>query len=101
MKKDLIFYNPRPKSIYVHLDQLLFDLKYDPQIIEIPIPRYFKEDARIPVNITSKEKVDRGGGKKGKKKGPKKKGKKKKRDDDEEKDKVEEKHTLAEKNELM
>jgi len=28
----------------VHLDQLLFDLKYDPSILEIPVPRYFKED---------------------------------------------------------
>jgi hypothetical protein len=25
----------------------LFDLKYDPSIIEIPVPRYFKEDDRI------------------------------------------------------
>jgi len=29
--------------MYVHLDQLLFDLKYDPSVIEIPVPRYFKE----------------------------------------------------------
>ena len=47
LKKDLVAFNPRPNSIYVHLDQLLFDLKYDPSIIEIPVPRYFKEDDRI------------------------------------------------------
>ena len=41
LKKDLAANNPRPNSIYVHLDQLLFDLKYDPSVIEIPVPRYF------------------------------------------------------------
>lgn len=79
LKKDLIVYNPRGNSIYVHLDQLLFDLKYDPSIIEIPVPRYFKEDDRIPLEIEFKEKLDRGG-KKPKKK--KKKKKKKGADDD-------------------
>ena len=63
----------------MHLDGLLFDLKYDPSIIEIPVPRYFKEDDQIPVDLVFKEKVDRDGKKK-KKKGAKKtkKGKKKK-----------------------
>ena len=84
----------REGSIYVHLDGLLFDLKYDPSVIEIPVPRYFKEDDQIPIDIVFKDKVDRdGGGKKGKKgkKGGKKgkKGKKKKKgDDDEPKKKV-------------
>lgn len=44
MKKMMVLKNPRKGSYYVHLDQLLFDLKYDPSIIEIPVPRYFKED---------------------------------------------------------
>ena len=71
----------RPGSIYVHLDGLLFDLKYDPSVIEIPVPRYFKEDDHIPVDIVFREKVERdGGGKKKKKKAKKKK--KKGRDDD-------------------
>ena len=73
------------------MDGLLFDLKYDPSVIEIPVPRYFKEDDTIPVDIVFKEKVDRGGkkGKKGKKGGKKgKKGKKKKDDDDAPKKKV-------------
>lgn len=85
----------REGSIYVHLDGLLFDLKYDPSVIEIPVPRYFKEDDQIPIDIVFKDKVDRDGpgGKKGKKKGKKggkkgKKGKKKKNDDDEPKKKV-------------
>merc|ERR1712223_179447 len=86
LKKYLCFYNMREGSIYVHLDGLLFDLKYDPSVIEIPVPRYFKEDDNIPVDLVFKEKVDRGGGgkkkgKKGGKKGKKGKGKKKKDDD--------------------
>jgi len=91
LKKFLAFYNFRAGSIYVHLDGLLFDLKYDPSVIEIPVPRYFKEDDQIPVDLVFKEKVEREGGKKkkGKKKGGKKKGKKKKKaDDDEPKKKV-------------
>ena len=85
MKKYLVFFNYREGSIYVHLDGLLFDLKYDPSVIEIPVPRYFKEDDQIPVDIVFKEKVERDGGKKkkGKKGGKKgKKGKKKKTDED-------------------
>jgi len=86
-KKKMVEVNPRKNSIYVHLDSLLFDLKYDPSVIEIPVPRYFKEDDRIDVDLIFKEKVDRGGKKKGKKKkkAKKKKGKKKKKADDEEK----------------
>jgi hypothetical protein len=38
--------------MYIHLDQLLFDLKYDPSVIEIPVPRYFKDiQDRIPVDL--------------------------------------------------
>ena len=85
MKKYLIACNYRPGSIYIHLDGLLFDLKYDPSVIEIPVPRYFKEDDNIKINLVFTEKVERDGEKKkkGKKKGKKgKKGKKKKDDDD-------------------
>ena len=72
----------RADSIYVHLDGLLFDLKYDPSVIEIPVPRYFREDDQIPVDIIFKDKVDRGGKKAKKGKKPKKKSKKKKKTDD-------------------
>ena len=78
MKKDLCLFNPRPKSLYIHLDQLLFDLKYDPSIIEIPVPRYFQEDDRIKVELAFKEKVERDTKKKKKKKKKAKKAKKKK-----------------------
>ena len=86
LKKYLVYYNFRPGSIYIHLDGLLFDLKYDPSVIELPVPRYFKEDDQIPIDIVFKEKVVREGAKakKGKrrgKKGGKGKKKKKKADD--------------------
>lgn len=81
-----MLFNPRPASMYVHLDQLLFDLKYDPSIIEIPVPRYFREFDQIPLNLTFREPVEKetGGKKKKKKKKAKKKKKKKAGDDDEE-----------------
>ena len=56
---------------------MLFDLKYDPSIIEIPVPRYFKEDDRIPVDVEFKEKVEKDDG--GKKKKKKKKRRRKKK----------------------
>lgn len=79
-------FNPRPKSIYVHLDQLLFDLKYDPSIIEIPVPKYFKEEDKIKVEMAFKEKVERDTGKKKKKKPKKKKKGKKKKEEPEPED---------------
>ena len=82
MKKDLCLFNPRPKSIYVHLDQLLFDLKYDPSIIEIPVPQYFKEDDKIKVELAFKEKVERDAKKKKGGRKPKKPKKKKKTEDE-------------------
>ena len=98
-KKDLVAFNTRPGSIYVHLDQLLFDLKYDPSVIEIPVPRYFKEDDRIPVELKWHEKVEKADAKK-KKKG-KKKAKKKKKTDDDDEEKKKEPMRLDEKNQLM
>merc|ERR1711939_110192 len=100
MKKDLVLFNPRPASIYVHLDQLLFDLKYDPSVIEIPVPRYFKDaDDVIPVDINFREEVDRGGIVK--KKVKVKKGKKKKKKAAAEDEEVEEKMTLKKQEEAM
>jgi len=52
-------------------------LKYDPSIIEIPVPRYFKDkEDNIEVLVKLKEEVDRGGKKKKKKKAKKSKKKK-------------------------
>jgi hypothetical protein len=96
LKKDLILFNTRPNSIYVHLDQLLFDLKYDPSMIEIPVPRYFKEDDRIEVELKFNEKVERDKKKKGKGK-PKKKKKKKKDEEPVKEIRI----PLAEKDDLM
>ena len=98
MKYKITQFNPRKKSIYVHLDQLLFDLKYDPSVIEIPVPRYFREDDRIELDLVFKEPVEKEGGKKKKKKKAKKKKKKKKSDDDEKKPPP---MPLAEKQELI
>ena len=76
IKKDLVTFNPRPGSIYVHLDQILFDIKMDPSMIEIPIPRYFKEDDPIELDLKWKEAIERAAKKKKKKKSKKKKKKK-------------------------
>jgi hypothetical protein len=97
MKKDLCLFNPRPKSLYVHLDQLLFDLKYDPSIIEIPVPRYFKEDDRIKVELAFKEKVERDVKKKKVKAKKAKKGKKKEEEVEKEPRSVKEKEFLLDK----
>ena len=58
LKTDLVKWNP-PNSFlqmpgpgpedafpweYVHLDDILVDLKLSPQVLEIPVPKYFKED---------------------------------------------------------
>jgi len=77
IKNMLTEHNPRAGSLYVHLDQLLFDLKYDPSVIEIPVPRYFKDtEDNIELNVVLTEDVDRGGKKKKAKKAKKKKKKK-------------------------
>ena len=90
IKKDMVTHNAtRPKSIYVHLDQLLFDLKYDPSVIEIPVPRFFAEDDRLPMELLFKEKVEYDDAKKKKKPKPKKKKKKKGGDDEDDKPKIE------------
>ena len=73
IKKDLVTFNPRPGSIYVHLDQILFDIKMDPSMIEIPVPRYFKEDDPIEIDLKWKEAIARAAKKKKKKKTKKKK----------------------------
>ena len=69
-------------------------------MIEIPVPRYFQEDDRLPIDIVFKEAVDRETKKKkGKKKKKAKKKKKKKGDDEEEK--KEPKMYYDEKSQLM
>lgn len=102
-KNKMIAFSVRPMSKYVHLDNLLFDLKYDPTVVEIPVPRYFKDETdNIDLDLIFKEaRPLRPGEKKKKekkKKKPKKGGKKKKKDDDDEEKKEEvESITLKEK----
>jgi len=67
----------------------LFDLKYDPSVIEVPVPRYFKEDDRLPMELNWKEEVKFDDAKEKKAKKKKKSKKKKGGDDDEEKPKPE------------
>jgi hypothetical protein len=54
-KKDYVLFNPRSKSIYVHLDQLLFDLKYDPSMIKIPLPIISEKMILFHVRLNSKK----------------------------------------------
>lgn len=61
-------------------------MKYDPSIIEIPVPKYFKEDDKIKVEIAFKEKVERDKKKPKKPKKPKKKKKGKAKEDVKEKE---------------
>lgn len=59
LKGDLVKWNPPNSYVripqgpeeafpweYVHLDDILVDLKLSPEMLEIPIPRYFKEDIK-------------------------------------------------------
>ena len=82
-------------GIYVHLDHLLFDLKYDPSVIEISVPRYFKDDDRIPVELQWHEKIEKVDAKKIKE--ATKKGKKKKKTDNDDEEKKKEPIRLDEK----
>ena len=86
--------NVRKGHDLIHLDDLLVPFKMDPEVLEIPIPNYFKEDDRVPIDIKFKEPIG------DKKKKKKKKGKKKKVKDDKDK-KKEETKSLVEKQQLM
>jgi hypothetical protein len=59
LKNDLVKWNPPNTYVripqgpeeafpweYVHLDDILVDLKLSPEMLEIPVPRYFKEDIK-------------------------------------------------------
>ena len=74
-------------------------MKYDPSVIEIPVPRYFREDDRLYLDLVFKEEVEKDSKKKKKK--PKKKKKKKKKKDDDEGEKKPPPMPLAEKQELI
>ena len=44
LKQQLIFFNPRPKNHFVALDEVLTDLKLNPETVEWKVPRYFLDD---------------------------------------------------------
>lgn len=68
-------------------------------MIEIPVPRYFKDDDRIPVELQWHEKVEKVDTKKSTK--AKKKTKKKKKNDEDDDEKKKEPMRLEEKRTLM
>jgi len=63
LKGDLVKWNPpntflrMPAGVesafpweYVHLDDILVDLKLSPDTLDVPVPRYFKEDNAKQLN---------------------------------------------------
>ena len=44
IKEKLIEHNRRPHSTLVHLDDILMDLKLDPRVLEIPVPRWLRDN---------------------------------------------------------
>jgi len=94
VKAQLITFNKRPRSDLIHLDDLLMDLKKDPDVLEVPIPRFFKVDDRIPVKIVIPEVLEK---KKEDEEEEKKKKKKKKVEPEEKKPLI----PLCKKNQLL
>jgi len=46
IKEKLIEHNRRPHSTLVHFDDVLMDLKLDPRVLEIPIPRWLRDNMK-------------------------------------------------------
>jgi hypothetical protein len=44
IKEKLIEHNRRPHSTLLHLDDVLMDLKLDPRVLEIPAPRWLRDN---------------------------------------------------------
>jgi len=99
VKEKLIEHNRRPHSTLVHLDDILMDLKLDPRVLEVPVPRWLRDDINPNENLKLLNLEEKSEEKKGKK-GKKKKKKAKEKDKDDEKDDKEPKvpKTIAEKN---
>jgi len=59
LKQQLIFYNPRTKNRFVALDEVLTDLKLNPETVEWKVPRYFLGDKECREEIEDKQnKID-------------------------------------------
>eukprot|EP00397_Hematodinium_sp_SG-2012_P009376 GEMP01009459.1.p1 GENE.GEMP01009459.1~~GEMP01009459.1.p1 ORF type:complete len:837 (+),score=197.06 GEMP01009459.1:32-2542(+) len=44
LRQQLIFFNPRHKNHFIALDEVLTDLKLNPDVVEWQVPRYFVDD---------------------------------------------------------
>jgi ATP-dependent 26S proteasome regulatory subunit len=89
VKEKLIEHNRRPHSVLVHLDDILMDLKLDPKVLEVPVPRWLRDNAQTDEHLKLLNLEEKSEGKKKKKKKRKKKKKEKKV-----KDKENEEHKL-------
>merc|ERR1719405_155445 len=59
LKQQLIFYNPRTKNHFVALDEVLTDLKLNPEVVDWRVPRYFLDDKERADEIEVKlKKID-------------------------------------------
>jgi hypothetical protein len=59
LKKDLIYHNPKKLNRFVALDEVLTDLKLNPETIEWRVPRYFLDDRECREEIEDKQhKID-------------------------------------------
>ncbi|CAK0838676.1 unnamed protein product, partial [Prorocentrum cordatum] len=55
LKAQLINFNPRTKNRFVALDEVLTDLKLNPETIEWKVPRYFLDDKECREEIEDKQ----------------------------------------------
>eukprot|EP00401_Gymnodinium_catenatum_P083275 CAMPEP_0117501452 /NCGR_PEP_ID=MMETSP0784-20121206/23305_1 /TAXON_ID=39447 /ORGANISM="" /LENGTH=861 /DNA_ID=CAMNT_0005296705 /DNA_START=118 /DNA_END=2703 /DNA_ORIENTATION=- len=59
LKNHLIFHNPRQKNRFVPLDEVLTDLKLNPETVDWRVPRYFLDDPECREEIEDKQhKID-------------------------------------------
>ena len=99
VKEKLIEFNRRPHSILVHLDDILMDLKMDPKVLEVPVPRWLRDNVQPDDHLKLLNLEEKSEEKKAKKKKKKKKKKAKKdKDKDKENDEPKLPVTIAEKN---
>jgi len=55
LKQQLIHYNPRTGNRFVALDEVLTDLKLNPETVEPKVPRYFLDDQEAREEIEDKQ----------------------------------------------
>mmetsp|Transcript_44441 Transcript_44441/g.95827 ORF Transcript_44441/g.95827 Transcript_44441/m.95827 type:complete len:850 (-) Transcript_44441:163-2712(-) len=55
LKQELITFNPRTNSRFIALDEVLTDLKLNPETVEWAVPRYFLDDQEAREEIAEKD----------------------------------------------